>query len=212
MDQISGRASSFPTNGLSRGMEPLRLHAPFGDRAVALRDEERPVSAEHEPASEVLPRVELRALLVDDLHVIDPRRHAVHELAPRDRGVVHPVARLGIAPVDEPVRREVRVERDVEQPALPARVHRRQSRDGLGKRSVGRNDAQATWSLGHQHFPVRQERESPGVLQSLGHRDDIERDVRLSFGRVGLAGERGLLVDSVRRSRIHALRHERCGP
>ena len=58
-DQISGRTPSLPTNGLSFGIDavgvdaddlaeqavhPLRLHAALGDRALALRDEQRAVA------------------------------------------------------------------------------------------------------------------------------------------------------------------------
>ena len=54
--------------------------------------------------------------MIDHLDVVDPRRRAVGERAPRDRGVVRAAAaaRLGIAPVDQPVRREAGIERDIE--------------------------------------------------------------------------------------------------
>src|SRR6266540_745057 len=65
-DQISGRTPSLPTNGLSFGIEPddlaeqpvqpLRLHAAFGDRALAERDEERAVRPEDKAAAVMLAR------------------------------------------------------------------------------------------------------------------------------------------------------------
>ena len=146
-------------------------------------------------------RVQRRALRVDHLHVLDARRIAVHEPAARDGGVVHAVAGFGVAPVNEPIRREPRIDRDVEQAALAARVDRRKPGDGLGQLPVGGDDAQAARPLGHEHLAVRQERHAPRILERAGDRDDVERDVRLLLGRVGLTRERGLLVGAVRRTR-----------
>ena len=82
----------------------------------------------------------------DHLHVFHPRRRGiVHEPAACDGGVVGPVClQLGVAPVDEPIGREIRIEREAEQAALAASIHRRQAGDGGGdERAVRIDDAQA---------------------------------------------------------------------
>ena len=111
----------------------LRLHAAFGDRALALGDEQRAVATEHQPAAEV--QRSNSATAPGDR---SPARSSTCGAAPstnlpRATAVlfVPLVARLGVAPVDQLVLREARVERDVEQAALAAGVDRRQPGDRL---------------------------------------------------------------------------------
>ena len=96
-----------------------------------MRDEERAVAAEHQPAAEVRPRVERRRLMEDDLDVFDARRGVLDQPASSDRRVVGAaVAWLCVAPVDQPIRCEAWIERDVEQSTLSPGVHRWQARTG----------------------------------------------------------------------------------
>src|SRR6185503_16216193 len=74
----------------------LRLHPTRRDGPLALRHEQFPVASEHQPAAEVLSRVERRMLMVDHLHVLEARRRSVDELRPRNSGVVHATARLRV--------------------------------------------------------------------------------------------------------------------
>ena len=87
---LGDRAVGVDADDLAeQAVHPLRLHAAFGDRPVAERDEQRAVAAEHQAAAEVQRRGERRRLVEDHLDVLDLRRRAVHEPAARDRGVVH---------------------------------------------------------------------------------------------------------------------------
>jgi hypothetical protein len=47
-----------------QAVEPLRLHPPLGDRALALRDEQRAVAAEDEAAAEMRRRSQRRPLMI----------------------------------------------------------------------------------------------------------------------------------------------------
>src|SRR3546814_17793643 len=57
-----------------------------------------------------------------DLQPGEARLLALTEPPPGDRRAVAALAGFRIAEIDEPVPREIRIERDVEQPALPPRV------------------------------------------------------------------------------------------
>ena len=50
------------------------------------------------------------------------------------------------------------------------------------------NDAQPPWFLGYEHAPIRQERETPWLIESLRHGNDPESMLgglnRLSSGRL----------------------------
>ena len=154
-----------------------------------------PSRPEHQPAAEVQRRGERRRLVEDDLDVLDLRRRAVDELAARDRGVVHHVlARLGVAPVDQLVLLERRIERDVEQAALAARVNRRQAGHRLRHLlAVGADHAQPSRLLGDEHLAVGQERQAPRVDEPFGDGDDVEleREPRLLRAAPRPAGARG---------------------
>ena len=149
-------------------------------------------------------RIHRRRLVIDHLHVVDARRRRiVDELAARHRRVVLVVlARLGEAPVDQVVLRERGIERHVEQAALAAREHRGQSGHRRRQLAVGAEHAQPAGPLGDQHLAARQERHAPRILQAFDDGDDVEGDVELLLGRVGLSGKRRLLFGIVRRPRI----------
>ena len=183
-----------------QAVHALRLHAALGDRALAERDEQHAVAREHEAAAEVQRRLQRRRLMEDHLHVLDLRRGAVHEAAARHGGVVHAaVARLGVAPVDQLIGGERRVDGDVEQAALAARVHRRQTGHRLGHLlAVGAHDAQPAGPLGDEHLAVGQEREAPRVDQPFGDGLDVERDVELLLG--ARASDRRTPASDLRRS------------
>jgi hypothetical protein len=69
--------------------------------------------------------------VVDHLHVLDPRRRGiVHELSARDGGVIDAtLLRFGVAPVDQAVFAKSRIERDIQQSALAARIDSGKPRD-----------------------------------------------------------------------------------
>ena len=156
-----------------------------------------------------------RTLVIDHLHVIHPRRRRViHERAFRDRGVVHALfgGGLGIAPVDDVVLRErPGSSATSSRPPWPRASTAGKPGDRRRKLAVGRQHSQASGALGDQHLAARQERHAPRVLQPFGHGDHIERDAGFLFGRVGLAGKRGLLFRVVGRTRIDALAAEMRG-
>src|SRR5262245_12540645 len=104
---LRDRSIGVEANDLAeQSVHPLRLHAPFGYRALTERDEERAVTIEDETSTEVERRRERWRLMEDDLDVFDLRRGAVNELAASHRGVVHHgVLGLGVAPVDQTVLR-----------------------------------------------------------------------------------------------------------
>ena len=197
----------------------LSLHAPLGDRAVALRDEQGAVAPEVEASAEMQRRDERRRLVIDHLHVLDARRRRIiHEPAARDRGVIgFAVFRLGKAPVNQVVLRKCGIERDVEQATLAARVHRWESRDRLRQRAVGAHHSQSPRPFGHQHLAARKKRETPWVLQAFGDCDHGEGHVELLLRRTCLARERWFLPLAVRGPLIHAVlgaatRHALSGP
>ena len=136
-----------------------------GDKQMALR-------VEREPRAEVIGRVHQRLGREDHLEVLQP---AVAENGPRDAGAVAAIALGRIGQVDQPVRRELGIERDVEQPALAAGVNRRHALDRRGNQLPLAHDAQATGSLRDEDARVRQKRHAPRVLEPADHRDQLER-------------------------------------
>jgi hypothetical protein len=105
-----------------QAVHALRLGAALGNGPVAERDEQHAVAREHEATAEVQRRRQRRRLMEDHLHVLDLRQGAIHEPAACHGGVVHAaVTRLGVAPVDQLIGGERRVEAHVEQAALAAR-------------------------------------------------------------------------------------------
>jgi len=125
---------------------------------------------------------------------------------PRATGVVlFALARLGEAPVNQPVLLERRIKRDVEEATLASGVDGGQPRDRFRQPAVGPRHAKSSGPFGHEHATIGQERQTPGVLQAFSDRHDLYGDVRVALGRTRLTGERGLLARSVRRTRIDAV-------
>ena len=84
---------------------------------------------------------------------------------------------------DQRVLREARMQRDVEQTALPARDHLGHAFHRVGLQLAVRTDnAQPPRPLGHKLASVRQECERPRVIQTPRDRHDPER---LQFAAVG---------------------------
>ena len=144
--------------------------------------------------------VHRRHLPPDDLHVLEPRSSRSHEAPPRDRGPVSALSRLRVAEVDEVVLRERGVERDVEEPSLPARVDARKTTERLRERPVGADDAHPTGTFGDELRPVRQERHRPRVHEAACDDAHVERDVRRVRRCARLPRERRVLVHSVGRA------------
>ena len=150
-----------------------------GDEKVAVR--------EHQARAEVAAAVVARQGHVDLFHVLQARPR---EPAAGDRrgGVVIVVgARVG--EVNQAVVGEVRVERHVEQPALAVVPHLRHAGHRLGVEHAVGHDAEPAGAFGHQHPPVRQEGEAPGMLQPVHHPDQMEAVLR-AFVRAEPLGRR----------------------
>ena len=188
IDQISGGPAGLPrivvgsaAVGLMRTILPrwfcrvLRLVAQV--EALAERDEERARAVEDEPRAPMVRAGVGRLLPEDHLHVLERPAGGV-DLRARDRGAGAAVAAiLGKAQVDHAIAGEIRVEKHVEQAALPARENLRQAGEGLRELALGRHHPQPPRPLRHEHAPVRQEGEPPGVLEPA--RDRLDDEVRL---------------------------------
>jgi len=79
-----------------------------------------------------------------------------------------------VGEIDRPVAREVRIERDVVQPALGGRPDWRQSAKRTRHPSVGPHHAQVARALGDQHAAVRKELQGPRVVEPGDDRVDGE--------------------------------------
>ena len=126
-------------------------------------------------------------LAEDHLHVGQP--FGV-EPAARHRGRVAPAAGFAVAPVDELVVGELRVERHVEQAALAAGVHLRQAGQRGAGLAVEPDDAHPPRPFGDQQAAVGQEREPPRVLQPMRDGDDLDLERRRQRRRTGAARQR----------------------
>ena len=187
-------------------LQVLRLHACRQRAAITLGDEQRAILCKDKPRTEMLVRREGRPLAIDDRDVLDGRRRPIHQLALSHSGVVPPIrARLGIAPVDHLVGREVRIERHVEQPALTdAMNHRHAALDR--RRDLARRirDAELAGNpLGDQEPATRQEFHRPRRGQTRS--DDLLHlipGVGRQCGRTCLSGEGGRVRSLVRIARF----------
>ena len=185
-DQISGRASSRFRNGLFGAGPAIRLDvddlAEVIGRVLRLVAQVEPVAQGHEEIA-VAVEDEARAPMVaagmgrllaeDDLNGVRApvpfwlRRPARHAGAGPALAAI-----LREAQIDEAVLREIRIERHIEKPALPAGRDARDALERLGERTVGIGDAQAAGPFRDQHAAVRQEGEAPGILEIAGDRLD----------------------------------------
>jgi hypothetical protein len=185
--------------------EVLRLVAKLGVAAITHRHEQVALPVEHQPRAEMSGAVDLRLLAEDHLHRFQ-RAHVVIEPAPRHGGAVAAFSSLREGEIDEPVRREVGIERHVEQPALVAHVDLRHAGDRVGKRARGRDVAQVARPLGHQHVAIGQEGDGPRIEQPVGESLDMDFAGLGGEGPVhGLRAARGEKEDRRRR------RDEHCG-
>ena len=142
--------------------------------AVAGRHVQRAVAREREARAPVIRTARLGHLAPDHLRVLEAGRA---EPPARHRGTGAALAGLREAQVHEPVGGERRRQRNVEQPALPAREHARHARKGRRKLPVLADDAQASLALGDEHAAVGQEREAPRVRQAPRDHDGADRRV-----------------------------------
>src|SRR5690606_7023699 len=141
-------------------------------------DEEMTVTAEDEARAEVDAPVGPGVGLED---LLDVREASALEAPADHRGRRPPVvAGLGVAQVDEAVLLEVRVDRDVQEPALAPGPDLGRTLDRLRIERAVTDDAQPARALGDEDLAARQERHPPGVLEPLDHGDDPER-VLLGF-------------------------------
>jgi hypothetical protein len=90
------------------------------------------------------------------------------------------IAVLRIREIDQVVRGEVRVQRDVVQAADEIGVHRGRSRDRCGIEDTIADEAQAAGTFGDEDGPpVRQERHAPGMGEAAGERHDAQPALRV---------------------------------
>ena len=154
--------------------------------AVPERDEEVPVRGETEPRAEMASAARLREGAEQHLNVFQP---AAAKPPARDfrAGAAPGTAR--VAQVHPSVLLEVRVEGDIEEASLAARVHPGHAGDRLGIEAARRHRAEPARAFGHQHPAVRQEREPPWMVEpgrDLHHRERV----LFGFERVGRGGRR----------------------
>ncbi len=100
-------------------------------------------------------------------------------------GLMRTLAGLVIRPRDEAALHAVRAQLHIEKAALPTPVHARQPRDGRGLLALGHDDVtRAGRLLRHQHAPVREECDGPGLVEARGHLGHVDGRARLdSWGR-----------------------------
>ncbi len=138
---------------------------------LAGRHEQVAVGRENEARTEMVIACELRPLAKDHGNVRQP---AGVEPGARDRGSVGvAIARFRVRKIDDGVPRESGIQDHVEKAALVLGVHGRNVRDRFRQRPVLAHSAQSPGPLGHEHPPVRQECEPPGVFEPAregGHR------------------------------------------
>ena len=116
--------------------------------------------------------VDFGVLAEDNLDIVET---VGAELAPCHRRPRAAVSGLGIGDIDEPVRCEVGIELDVEQPALAFGENLRHALERFRYRPVLGNDAKPSGSLGHQHAIVWQESETPRVFETVRNRLNLDR-------------------------------------
>ena len=96
------------------------------------------------------------------------RRFALRQPRPRQGGAVATGPRFRKTEIQGPVALEVRIQNEVEQPALSAHGDLRQTGERRPEFAVGLDHAHASRPLGHQEASLRQERQRPRVFQVPG--------------------------------------------
>ena len=154
-----------------------------------------------------------RVPVVGDEQVLDVDQSLAVEAAARERRRAFLLFTLRVSQVHELVLRELRVDGDFEQPALPDREHL--GRPGHRRRveRAAADDAQLPGLLGDEHVAVRQEREAPRRRQPLEHRHDANgrADGFDNLRRVGEWQGGGALEGARRRSLSSATLTSACG-
>ena len=177
-----GSIAADPDHLAERGLKVLGRRPLL---PLTKRHEERLVGPERDAGTEVAASRHLGHLPVEHRDALEG---AAHELpaghgGPREPGLgSRPGLRVG--PVHPRVGGEVRVERDVEEAALPVRDHRRQAGQGRLQGAVGPQDDHRAALLRHERPAVREEGETPGRGERRIQRDHPE-------GRAGGASGTG---------------------
>ena len=152
----------------------------------------------------VQPAIVGRLRAKDDAQILE-RPAICRQHAAGDGRAVATLARLRVAQINRAIRFERGTQRDVEQPALPARVDRRHAADRLTDLPFGGNDAQAAGLFRHEQVAARQRLDGPRPLESSREHDHVERNVRLHCAGTRLPLRR---PDADRRHSPRAFRRE----
>ena len=118
---------------------------------------------------------------------------------------------LRVADVDHPVRSEVGVRHHVHQPALAAGHDLGHARDGVGKELAVAHDPKPAGAFRDQDIAARKERDRPGNLESLGHRNHPEVVKSGPHGaRLGRNGGANGGENRAGEEKRHCTSHESC--
>jgi hypothetical protein len=153
----------------------------FSRRTLAQGDEEMALAVEDEAAAEMQVAADFRLLREDHLDILE-RLAVGTQPAARHGGRVAAFSGFREAPIDEPVPGKIRMDRDIEETALPADIDTGHTFDSGTLLAVGRDDPHPAAALGHDQAFVGQEIDGPGPRQPVGY--DIDSDVTL----LGLEG------------------------
>jgi hypothetical protein len=91
---------------------------------------------------------------------------------------VQPSPGFGIGEIDETVLGKLRVQCDIEQTSLSARLDGRHVGEWLGEATVLVDTAEPPGTLGDEQAPIGEEHQSPGMLEPTGDGLDAESAVR----------------------------------
>ncbi|CAI8851119.1 protein of unknown function [Methylocaldum szegediense] len=178
-------------------VEALRMYAHGRIRTLARGDVQHAVRTEGKPRAIVLGAVIGRYRPKDHSNLLQAtpvgRQHA-----PGDSGAVAAPPRLGIAPVDCPVGREVRAQCNIEQTALAAGVDRRHPDYRRTQIPFGRDDSHTAGFFGDEHIAAWKRFHRPRLLKPSCQYNNIKGDIGLDDARTGLPGKCRVLVLRVR--------------
>jgi hypothetical protein len=154
-------------------VEALGVGAQRAVGALAERDVQHAVRREHQARAEMLVTV-VRGFGAK--HDDDPGQRVARpvEDAARDARALAAGARLDVAPVDQSIGCERWRQRDVEQPALAARVDARQTAQRRFQAAVRAHDAQSPGLLTDEEVAAGQRFHRPGLLETARHDDHVE--------------------------------------